>query len=82
MPSSQTDANGRLLNSQAIPLPPSPPVSTQPPPAQEPVYGFAEGTAPGPCAYGWPEPKYSTPRKKCVPYHPMCGIAFTCIVDV
>uniref|UniRef100_A0A915CLK3 Uncharacterized protein n=1 Tax=Ditylenchus dipsaci TaxID=166011 RepID=A0A915CLK3_9BILA len=59
-----------------------PPVPTRPPPLSEPYYTFAEGTSPGICAYGFPPPTYSTPSKKCVPYHPACGLFFTCILDV
>lgn len=31
---------------------------------------------------GMPVPMYSTPRKQCIPNHPLCGLAFTCLMDV
>ncbi|KAF7634832.1 hypothetical protein Mgra_00005725 [Meloidogyne graminicola] len=29
-----------------------------------------------------PIPIYNTPRKKCIPHSPLCGITFTCVMDV
>jgi len=31
---------------------------------------------------GLPTPLYNTPRKKCIPHSPLCGITFTCVMDV
>ncbi|KAI6219835.1 hypothetical protein M3Y99_01635700 [Aphelenchoides fujianensis] len=46
-------------------------------------FDFKEGTLHTYCGYGvFPVPEYNTPRKRCVPWHPMCGIVFTCIMDV
>lgn len=46
-------------------------------------FDFAPGTPVIYCAYGAnPIPRYNTPYKKCIPYHPLCGITFTCIFDV
>ncbi|KAI1713165.1 hypothetical protein DdX_09237 [Ditylenchus destructor] len=63
-------------------MPHNPPVPTKPPPEVEPFYTFADGSVMGACAYGLPPPTYTIPTKKCVPYHPMCGVLFTCILDV
>ena len=41
-------------------------------------FDFAPGTPVVYCAYGAnPIPVYNTPYKKCIPYHPLCGITFT-----
>jgi hypothetical protein len=41
-------------------------------------FDFAPGTPVVYCAYGAnPIPSYNTPYKKCIPYHPLCGITFT-----
>jgi hypothetical protein len=41
-------------------------------------FDFAPGTSVIYCAYGAnPIPRYNTPYKKCIPYHPLCGITFT-----
>ncbi|CAK5125503.1 unnamed protein product [Meloidogyne enterolobii] len=46
-------------------------------------FDFAPGTPVIYCAYGAnPIPRYNTLYKKCIPYHPLCGITFTCIFDV
>jgi len=43
-------------------------------------FDFAPGTPVIYCAYGAnPIPRYNTPYKKCIPYHPLCGITFTVI---
>ena len=34
------------------------------------------------CLSGVPVPVYNTPRKQCIPYSPLCGLAFTCLMDV
>ncbi|KAI6175997.1 hypothetical protein M3Y97_00750900 [Aphelenchoides bicaudatus] len=52
-----------------------------------PDFWFKEGTPWAPCAYGSgqngvPLPQYNNPRKKCIPWSPLCGWAFTCIQDV
>ncbi|KAI1716997.1 hypothetical protein Ddc_10135 [Ditylenchus destructor] len=63
-------------------MPHNPPIPTKPPPEVEPFYTFADGSVMGACAYGLPPPTYTIPTKKCVPYHPACGVLFTCILDV
>uniref|UniRef100_A0A914HCC0 Uncharacterized protein n=1 Tax=Globodera rostochiensis TaxID=31243 RepID=A0A914HCC0_GLORO len=45
-------------------------------------FTFAPGSPGLACLYGFPVPKYNTPRKRCIPDHPMCGIQFTCVMDV
>jgi hypothetical protein len=73
------DSRRSLIPNSMIP---PPPMSTRAPPAAEPAYTFAAGSWQGPCFYGLPVPQYTTPTKKCVPYHPMCGFLFTCVMDV
>ncbi|KAI6214391.1 hypothetical protein M3Y94_00262600 [Aphelenchoides besseyi] len=53
--------------------------------SEQPVqnFWFKEGTPMLPCGYGMnPLPQYNTDRKKCIPFSPLCGWAFTCIFDV
>ena len=46
-------------------------------------FDFASGTPVLYCSYGVnPIPVYNTPKKKCIPYHPLCGLTFTCIFDI
>nr|CAD2133329.1 unnamed protein product [Meloidogyne enterolobii] len=45
-------------------------------------FTFAQNTPGFACAYGLPTPIYNTPRKKCIPHSPLCGITFTCVMDV
>ncbi|KAL7078389.1 hypothetical protein ACQ4LE_002635 [Meloidogyne hapla] len=45
-------------------------------------FTFATNTPGFACAYGLPTPLYNTPRKKCIPHSPLCGITFTCVMDV
>lgn len=53
------------------------------PPVVVTEFGFAPGTLPMYCGYNVnPLPVYNTPYKKCIPNHPMCGLLFTCILDV
>ncbi|KAL3088622.1 hypothetical protein niasHT_023240 [Heterodera trifolii] len=45
-------------------------------------FTFAPGSPGFACFYGFPVPQYNTPRKRCIADHPMCGIQFTCVMDV
>lgn len=45
-------------------------------------FDFAPNTPGLGCLYGMPIPLYNTPKKRCVPHSPLCGFAFTCVMDV